>query len=307
MKKISFFKPAAVASSLCVAVCAKGQITVDGTLDGAYGAPLATQTINTGFGDSTVGDGTSTGGSELDAAYGTVQNGNLYLFLSGNFEDNGNHVNVFISDGRAGQNTLALPDGGTMGAMNGSVFSPGFNATLALDLNDYQGTAYVEEYNLVGTASGGYAGSIGLTGGIGSGSPGGSIVYGLNNVNAAGVNGNTGTAADSTAANAVTTGLEIAIPLSLLGNPSGSIAVLADINGGSDGYLANQFLPGLPVGSGNVGGGGPYSGSSGGAFNFGSTPGEYFVIPVPEPSSLALLSVPGLATLCAIRRKIIKA
>ena len=73
---------------------------------------LATQTINTGFGDSTVGDGTSNGGSELDAAYGTVSNGYLYVFVAGNFENNGNDLNLFIDDGRAGgQNTLTAPDG----------------------------------------------------------------------------------------------------------------------------------------------------------------------------------------------------
>src|SRR5689334_16602673 len=83
------------------------QPTVDGTLDGAYGSPLATQTINTGFGDSTIGDGSSSGGSELDAAYGIVSGGSLYLFIAGNLEQNFNHINIFISDGRTGQTTLS--------------------------------------------------------------------------------------------------------------------------------------------------------------------------------------------------------
>jgi hypothetical protein len=275
---------------------ARAQIVVDGTLDPAYGSPLAVQTVNTGFGDSTIGDGTSTGGSELDAAYGTIANGNLYLFLAGNFEDNGNHANIFISDGRPGQSTLALPATGSLQAMNGSKFSPGFQATYALDLNDYQGTAYVEEYSLSGSASGGYVGSFGLTGGIGSGIPGpNGINYGLNNLNAAGVNGNTGTAANPSAADAVTTGLEMSIPLADLGNPAGPVNVLADINGGGDGYLSNQLLPGLPVSSGNLGA--P-------PFNFSGTPGEYFTVPasVPEPSTLALGSLSGLVLL-AVRRQ----
>jgi hypothetical protein len=265
-------------SAFFVAACVNAQITVDGTLDSAFGSPLAVQTINTGFGDSTVGDGTSTGGSELDAAYGAIQNGNLYLFLAGNVEDNGNHLNVFISDGAPGQSSLSLPATATMQAMNGSVFSPGFQANLALDLNDYQGTTYVEEYqNLGGTPTGGYVGDIPLTGGIGTGSPGGSILYGWNDVNAAGVNGNGGTAADQTAAAAVTTGVEIEVPLSLLGNTTGPIEVLADINGGGDDYLSDQFLAGLPVGTGNLG--------NGGVFNFGSTPGEYFTVTPSAPDS----------------------
>lgn len=272
---------------------ARATIMIDGTLDPAYGSALAVQTINTGFGDSTIGDGTSTGGSELDAAYGVITGGNLDVFLAGNFESNGNHANVFISDGRPGQSTLAVPTTGTMQAMNGSTFSPGFQATEAIDLNDYAGTDYIEEYSLVGATSGGYVGDIPLTGGIGSGSPGGSIVYGFNDTNAAGINGNAGTAADPVAAQAVTTGLEIQVPLSLLGSPTGPIMVLADINGGGDNYLSNQFLPGLPVGTGNLGTPG---------FNFASTPGEYFTVsPVPEPASLGLVG--GGAMLLAMRRR----
>jgi hypothetical protein len=51
--------------------------------------------------------------------------------------------------------------------------------------------------------------------------------------------------------------------------------VLADINGGDENYLSNQFPPGLPNGTGNLGV------SSGGVFSFGSTPDEYFTV-VPE-------------------------
>ncbi|MGA2442326.1 MAG: dockerin type I repeat-containing protein [Tepidisphaeraceae bacterium] len=243
---------------------------------------LATQTINTGFGDNTVGDGTSGGGSELDAAYGVVQNGNLYLFLSGNFENNGNHVDVFIADGASGgQNVLNISNGWTAAGMNGSVFSPNFNANLMLDANDYAGTLYVDKYVLNATGSTNtYLGQIGLSGGVGNGTLGG-MTFGLNNTNAAGVNGNAGTAADSTAAQAVSTGLEIGIPLSALGNPTGNIEVLADINGGGDGYLSNQFLPGLPVGTGDVGGGGTYAGPTGGAFNLSSLPNFWFSVAVP--------------------------
>ena len=268
--------------------------TVDGTLEGVYGSPLATQTINTGFGDSTVGDGTSAGGSELDAAYGRISGGNLYLFLAGNFEANGNHVNIFISGGLPGQNVLAVPTTATLQTMNGSVFSPGFQATYAMDLNDFAGTAYVEEYSLWGAPSGGYVGSFGLPGGIGTGSPGGSIIYGLNNINAAGVNGITGTAANPAAANAVNTGLELSIPLAVLGWSGGSINVLADINGGGDGYLSNQFLSGLPVGSGNLGTT---------TFNFASASDEYFTVSVPEPSTLAVFGLSGLMTSLLIRRR----
>ena len=54
---------------------------LNGTLQSSfYGSPLEVQTANTGFGS---GDG-SNGGSQLDAAYGVIYGGNLYLFLAGN-------------------------------------------------------------------------------------------------------------------------------------------------------------------------------------------------------------------------------
>lgn len=276
--------------TLLAALPLQAAINVDGTLDGDYGSALAVQTINTGFGVSTIGDGTSAGGSELDAAYGTVAGGNLYLFLSGNFEANGNHINVFLADGRSGQSTFGI-SGGTFSAMNGSKFSPGFSATYALDLNDYSGTVYTDNADLVANTTG-YAGAVGLAGGIGNGSIAGGIQLGLNNTHVSTM-GAAGTAANSAAMLSTMTGLELAIPLSLLGNPTGAIGVMADINGGNDGYLSNQFLPGLAVGTGNPGGT---------TFDFSSTPGEYFVVAVPEPSTFALLGA-GLAGLLWLRRR----
>jgi hypothetical protein len=79
--------------------------------------------------------------------------------------------------------------------------------------------------------------------------------------------------------------------------------VLADINGGGNGFLSNQFLPGLPSGTGNVGGGGPYTDGSSSSFNFGSTPGEFFTV-VPEPSTIGLVVVGLLGALGIRRRKV---
>jgi hypothetical protein len=293
-----FYLPILCAGAVGVGLSlnANAQINMNGTLGAGYGSALAVQTINTGFGDSTVGDGTSAGGSELDAAYGTIQGGYLDIFLAGNFEDNGNHANVFVSDGAAGQNTLNVSPSATMQTMNGSVFSPGFNANLAIDLNDYHETAYIEEY-VGATLTGGYVGSVGVPGGIGSGSPGpNGILYGFNDTHVSTM-GAAGAAANPAAMLSTTTGLEIGIPLSsLAGYSGGPIMVLADINGGGDGYLANQFLPGLPVGTGNLGTPG---------FNFGGTPGEYFTVPaaVPEPGTITLLGLSLAGWLSTLRRK----
>jgi autotransporter-associated beta strand protein len=262
-------------------------ITVDGTLDAGYGSAISTQTIQTGFGDSTSGDGNSTQGSELDAAYGTIQNNTLYLFFSGNFEAVGQHVDVFIADQRAGGQNVLNATAGPMSNMNGSTFSPGFNATYMVDVNDYYGTLYANKDDLT-TGQAGYDGSVSLSGGIGHGTGTSGIMYGLNNINAAGIGGDSGVAADQTAADAVSTGLELGIPLGLLGNPT-SVKVLADINAGGngndDGYLSNQFLPGLPVGTNNLGAGGTLAGPNSGAFNLSTLTGEYFTVTAPAPAN----------------------
>jgi autotransporter-associated beta strand protein len=287
MKKIN-----SLAITLAVAGAAQMALaqshTATGTVDRSfYGAPLSIQTINTGFGDSTSGDGTSGGGSELDAAYGTIANNTLFLFFSGNFQNNGNRLDIFLADGRAGgQNTLsANTANGTLSKMNGSVFSPGFNATYAIDANVSGTSFFVDQYDLT-TGAGNFFGSLPMTGGITSNQNFHGLAFGVNNTNAAGVNKDQGTAADQNAATAVATGIEIGIPLTSLGSPSsGNILVMADINGSKDDFLSNQFLPGLAVGTNNLG--------NNGVFNLSSTPNEYFSIPVPASGANGTWINPG--------------
>ena len=286
-------------TGLSTATLTLGMISVhaqnlNGTLNsGFYGSALAVQTVNTGFGNAP-GGSDSANGSELDAAYGTVSGGDLYLFLAGNVENNGNHLNVFISGGGAGQNTLAVANTGTLQAMNGSVFSPGFNATFALDVNDYSGTLYSEEYSGPGMA-GAYVGAlVESSTGIAAGSDGGVTSIYLNNNHASTMGAPGAALSGATSGLNATTGYELAIPLSAIGYTGGNILVLADINGGGDTYLSNQFLAGLPVGSGNLG-------TS--AFNFGNTPGEYFTVAVPEPSTMAAAGVSGVLALLGLRRR----
>jgi len=273
-----------------LASIASAQVSVDGTLNYSegYGSPLATQTINTGFGDNNSDtSGSSSGGSELDAVYGVVYNGYLYLFISGNVQANGNNINVFIADGQSGgQHVLEI--GGSSGetTMNGSTFSPGFTPNLMLTFTNSATVLSVDEAVLSGSSgSESRLGNVALISGVGNAQNlgGSGISVGYNNINTAGVNGNSGTAANQAYANEVTTGLELGIPLSLLGNPTGAVKVLLDINGAGFAYLSNQFLPGLPVGTGNLGAGGTYS-VGGGVFNFGSTSGEYLTVPVGPPA-----------------------
>jgi len=270
---------------------AQAQLAVTGNLGSTpvnYGSnvpgtgALTTQTIGTGFGTSTYAGNQDNTGSELDAAYGVVQNGSLYLFLAGDLQNGGNHLNVFIDDGASGgQSTFQATPGGLFAAsaMNGSKFSPGFTANMMLDINEYNGSMYADQYVLNGSGStNNYLGSIPLTNDIGTGNLSG-ITVGFNDSNVdsptSGNDGNQGAAENTGNLQAVTKGVEIGIPLADLGTPSGNILVLAAINGGNDGYLSNQFLPGLPVGTNNL---------ATATFDFSSTPGEYFSVASSLPN-----------------------
>lgn len=83
-----------------------GIITVDGSYETAYGCPIAVQLLSTTYGKNTNVSVLAASGSELDAAYGLVQNGTLFLFLAGDIQSNGNRVHLFFMTGPGGQNTL---------------------------------------------------------------------------------------------------------------------------------------------------------------------------------------------------------
>ena len=61
-RSIYLYSTVAAAAFILTASQVRAQV-IDGTLDGVYGSALAVQGNPTGFGDSTVGDGTSNGGS----------------------------------------------------------------------------------------------------------------------------------------------------------------------------------------------------------------------------------------------------
>ena len=278
---------------------AHAQPVIDGTLNGSegYGSPLAIQTINTGFGDNLSGNGSPTG-SELDAVYGFIANGNLNLFIAGNVQANGNNINVFIADGQpGGQPALAIGAPAAQAAMNGSTFSPGFSANFLFSFTNSANTLSVDEVTLsTGAGALSLVGNVVLSGGVGNDQNlgGSGLAVGFNNLNTGGVNAVSGSIADPVIASSVTTGLELAIPLKMLGNPPGSVQVLALLNGRDFAYLSNQFLPGLPVGTANLGAGGNY-GPGGGVFNFSSTAGEYLTIPNPASGNTPpVLTVDGM-------------
>ena len=268
---------------------------VDGTRDGAYGAALAVQTVDTQFGDNF---------SELDAGYGSIDSGKLYLMVTGNIEANFNTLEIFIDSKAGGQTSFTSSGNDGANAMNGLVFDTGFTADYHLiarrgtdGVNDTFNFAFADlgavTFSTYSDILGGLTGS--NTTGTGVNAVG--IEVGYDNSNVAGVSGSTG-AANQVAAAAVTTGLELGIALSDLDYLGGPLRIMVGVNNSAHDYWSNQFLGGLPAPQGNLGGdeSGGFTGE--GAIDMTHFAGDQFFTVVPEPSTfvLACFGLAGLAS-----------
>jgi hypothetical protein len=252
-----------------------GQPIMDGQADASYGSPLVTQDTSTGFGDSNLALVDQANGSELDVAYGQVLNGTLYLVLAGNLESNGNDLELFFDTRPGGQNRLlgtnpdvdfnGLNRMGDDGSGNGLTFDANFAADYYLTISNSRASStrpvrvFVNfaELSTPGDPDGqGYFLGEGRAanqtqGGLLNRAPGNNNPFNalvtLDNSNILGVLGGFGI--DTGAG--VTTGVEICIPLSALGNPAGDIRVCAFVNGQQHDFVSNQVLGGI---FGSVGG-----------------------------------------------------
>lgn len=306
-----------LALTLALGASAQASITVDGTVDASYGAPLAVQTVETQFGDSSGG---TSGGGELDAAYAKVWNDRLYVMITGNLEPNFNKLHLFIDSKAGGENQLTstpLYDFNDLSQnFGGLTFDQGFEAdyhvfgrwgggNFEVDVVDRAGggNAAVDGDFGAGPESGGAFNVLGNGDGTTS-FLGSAAEAAFNNSNAAGVIGGTN-AADQAAAAAVTTGFEFSIALADIGSPAvgSEILIHAAYGNGDNNFHSNQVLGGLPAPQGNLGGDGSggFTGNLAG-IDFNNFAGDqFFRVPVtaeiPEPSMLALvgLAVAGLA------------
>jgi hypothetical protein len=247
-------------------------LAVEGIADEKYGGALALQSVQTSFGDSTLGQVAFANGSELDAGYGVVVGEKLYLLLAGNLETNFNKLEIFLDTRSGGQTRLRgdnpSVDGNGLNRMgadgantNGLRFDTGFEADywLGATVGDASGNYsfylnYAELLTGSGNTNGYYLGAT-------SAGSDGTLSYGYNpfgikgtidNRNTNGVTGGTNTSSwgllyvDSSG-EGVATGVELAIPLAAIGNPTGVIKVCAFINAPSHDYLSNQALEGMLV------------------------------------------------------------
>ncbi len=274
-------------AALAMATSAQAVI-VDGSIAGdGYGAARAVQTVETSFGDNQ---------SELNAGYGFISGGKLHLAITGQVEANFNKLEIFIDAAAGGQSVFASAGNDGAGNMNGMVFDTAFTPEthiivrngnagsdkFDLDFANLLTTAVTSQFSIFGASLTG-------TGTVAAGpATASAIEVGYDNSNVLGVGGGGGAAADQVAAAAVQTGLELVIDLADLGYLGGDIRVSAIVNNGDHGFASNQVLGGLPIGSSHL------AGLS--TTDFSGIAGDQFFV-IPEPASMALLGLGGLAML----------
>jgi hypothetical protein len=282
-------------------------IVVDGIAESAYGCPLSVQQIATGYGNS-IGTNlmSNGGGSELDAAYGLVKDGVLFLVFAGNLENNFNKLSIFFMTGPGGENTLTnvnpgVDSGGlnnmgatTNGTGPGLTFDPSFAPNYWMSVTGGGGpyklfANYAQLWpggtNSSGLATNGYfLGSTATTNGTLSGGTNPFLIQAtINDSNTNGVPGgscNTNVYAAGFGPGDVRTGIELAIPLAALGNPVGTIAVCAFVGSGSYQQMSNQILG--PIAANTNLCQGNLSGTNTPAINLGNSPGQHSFLVGPE-------------------------
>lgn len=245
-----------------------------------FGAPAATQRFQTGFGDDVSGDQFGSG-SEMDQLFVTNDAQFLYIGITGNLENNGNSAMIFIDvDGPlSGANTLVTSDfgipipglprylSGNAGeqGLSDLTFDAGFAADFVVGwsggspVGSQTRNYYLVNWTELDPADGGVNHTNTIAGMITSGNPTASgpngtlgsflstgstgILAAIDNANVDGVEDGfpPGLAANDPAG--ASTGIEIAIPLTLLGVSAGDSVCVMSVVSSPNGFLSNQMLP----------------------------------------------------------------
>jgi len=302
----------------CCTTVVKG-FTIDGVADADYGSPIVSQQLGTSTFKNTETNFDAANGSELDAAYGVISNGVLYLVIAGNLDTGGtdstgnpfDKLNIFFMTGPGGDHTLGTNYSGAVdfGHMNnmgvnggsqqngdpGLTFDTGFAANYWIGVTVGPvgaGPKFNVNYEQVCSFCPGiFLGAVNP-----SNTPPNNILVNattgvqaaLNNSNTNGVqmdlNGCEANGAPFNPQN-VRTGVELAIPLSDLGSPTGQVTVCAFITDDQYASMYNQVL--APINGGPSECQGSFGDAS--AVDFTTLPGAHtFTLAVPPCNAFQL-------------------
>jgi hypothetical protein len=262
--------------------------TVSGTLGPQYGSAQSTQTSqsNVGGANDPSTQVNSSAGSQLDAAYGYISDGTLYLFFSGNLtfwlqlEGGITHwlpLDLFIDSGAGGQHQLVatnptIDSDYDMTKMTGLTFDSGFAPDYWLSFGGNSGYpltylhAYFAELPAGGGGSGAYLGQTqpGPPGVLSGGTNPNGIQVTLDDSNQLGDGSGCGAASSPS----VSTGIEWAIPLAAIGNPTGCVRVCAFVSSRDHSSISNQVMGPIPPGACSL--------TPAAATDFSGVPGDQF-------------------------------
>ncbi len=246
-----------------------------------YGDPLAVQDTQTGFGDNVDETDDTADGSELNEVYAFIDCDMLHIMITGNLASDGTNLDLFLDTQPGGQNPLVaspLIGNTTFERMTADENNPGFTFDTGFE-PDYWLNLHIFEGRF-DTALRGYLGVLdpqqpyGWFLGTKTPSVTGMLLGGdtsapdvrltVDNSNLDGVSGGNG----SDDGSGVSTGIEIAIPLSAIGNPECALRLCSFITDAEHETVSNQFLPGI--------GGGPNLGEPR-TVNLAQYPGDQFV------------------------------
>jgi hypothetical protein len=245
--------------------------TVSGTLGPQYGSPLVVQTSQSDVGGNSdpYTKVNESGGSQLVAAYGYISEGTLHLFFTGNLtlwvqlEGGINHwlpLDVFIDCAPGGQHQLLAnnpafdPYAYDLNKEAGLTFDTDFAADYWLGFggsSTHPYWPYLDAYLAALPAGGGGSGAYlgwtlpGPPGVLTGGTNPNGIEVTLDDSNHLGIGGGCGAAAPA----AATTGIEWAIPLAAIGNPTGCVRVSAFVARQDHAMISNQVMGPIPPGT----------------------------------------------------------